>query len=564
MQKNIWNQEFEDRINEINDKYLQIFNESFPNKEEVISASNNYQEAKQNASTGYNKHLYRFLLYFGLFLCALLIFIPFYWAFKKYKELKNQKELLEKKLEEATNNLSLVKIEACRDFFIHEYIKEVKSLLNYKDYGPITNGLLNAMNESTMIDFATSTPYTNPSDTTWGVLDDKIIINSHRYELQIKDELYTGTKLILLNNNKKSYSEIVTAYFYYPKPYFYDFYNQYIFTDFAEELNFKFVKKYTGLIKKNVRSDQIPMDNEEFDKLYDFNRTDENKFRMFFTPYAQEQFLFEDLEDNDKINKDLEPKLGFYKTGNFLGSTYKDCAISFEHFNINHVYDNFIYNPEVTIEQFINDILSTTKQNLFNFVHKLYANWFFPILKSVNQKNIINNALLNEDKYSEAVAYFILKRNFIFKFPTLDTPSIEYCKSNKTIYNGLSIYETNITSLTHKKEPRSTYVDKYVSGYGIVSINVDYFHYEPLMINTKMVYTIFENKNKIKFINDSYYDYYIKNNYSNKLGDLINKYQTEYQIEISINKSHICILDKYNNYSFEILKNILYNISSNI
>lgn len=473
-------------------KYETIYNETNNKWVEHLlvniytDAHKNYENTKNDYKKNHKHFFYYFFCCIVLPLSCLLI-IPAYWAFKKFKELKTNKNNLIQKIEEAKKEKIKAHYDIVSQMNILEIIDSFKGIINYQHKGPIPLKLIEEMQSLSLFDFNLYDDTVNPYSTSWGIFDDKIVIHGSKQKHHSYMKTYTGSKTVTYSyTNSKgeriTSSTIVSASYNHPAHSIFDERHTFAFMESCSNLEFSFEGKKSIFSKShNKKNNYSPLENSEFEKKFKWNRTDDVQFRMIFTPYTQEKFL-----DELGKQKDIPPELDWEKTASFIYNDYPTTQFSYMiERNINKTISDFLNDADKDLEILKKSIF----ESIIFYYHNLYKNMNYmfltTIMSSENHKTIINAINKSDNWISDTNNYFFahnilsefLDHNIILKNTNCFNSMIDSKVSN---ISNTNVYHSKMNGLSYEIIPKIIYIPTYCpeAGYS-VDVPVNYDDYIP-------------------------------------------------------------------------------------
>ena len=135
-------------------------------------AEREYQEANVDFKKHHNKFLFGFfkyfLLWFSIFPC---LGIPFYWVWKKYKELKKNFEYWNGLVEESKAKKLAKHLDVLMHLSVTNIFQSFEGIVKYRHCGPIPAQLIKEMQDSSLFDLKNYGNEVNPFTTSWGIFE---------------------------------------------------------------------------------------------------------------------------------------------------------------------------------------------------------------------------------------------------------------------------------------------------------------------------------------------------------------------------------------------------------
>lgn len=537
-------------------KFLEIYQtnkETFLNKEYGSQLEESHQKlelAKNKYHDEFNQFTF-FISKCSLFFSILLLFIPFYWTNKWYKNLKWQKEEYLLAIEKAKFNKLEIHKNIANNFDFISFFAIFKDIIKYKHMGPIPISLIEQMQE---ISFDNIADYDleNTHKSSWGILDNKIIINKAKQNHKMYMETYTGSVNVYytrVNHNGSTTTVCQTVTASYSHPAFKIWTNQtsYTFMESCSNLSFKFQDYSSSFSSKkfNKKNNFSSLENEEFDKKYNWWRSDDAQFRMIFTPYTQESYINEDKSSTSKSKKEMKWK----KEKSFIFNEWDNS--SFDWILIHKIIPQITYEFEVNEKLSYEDLISKSFELILGYYENLYKSlnfiWLTTLLPSEDHTNIIKFVKQAENKIDNKniSLFFHNILNEVFNVKII-SKSTDCFNSLETIENLISYKETNLykvkmKGLSYEIEKLVTYIPKWGPN-GIVDVPVFYDNYIPCVDFAYLYAGYIKNR-------DIYYyeigDNYKTNIQDKKIIDFI--IQLKKELRIYINNQLISFYVQYDN-----------------
>lgn len=541
LNKSFWQTNLVPKINDLNNNFVN----ELQNNSSYISycqAQNDYYDSLKKYEIEHNSILY-FFVCLGLFFSLILI-IPFYWNWKMFKKLKNNKDHLLKIIDEQSKECRTKTIEFAKNINLIDYISGIKNLISLKRIGPITSELVNEIKQWSLFNLNFNEEI-NPHGTSWCVWDNnKIVIEQSQQSCIWTTRTYSGSitvpHTIWTSEGPKTSYETITRYYSHP---YVEIENKNIqhfaFMKSCEDLEFQYLGK--KVIKLHLSHKKAKLENDEFDSNFKWNYNNGAQFRMIFTPHKQEIFMNEyHLNNNHVSNSDA-----LYKTSSFLYNNFNLCEQNHEvllTLDLNKIIDNFSNDPNLDFKWLTNSI----HKCINSYVYKLFEStkhlWTTPIMYSENHKNIINKAI--SKNYCDYYPYYIL--NNVIKSPIIkkDTNCFNFLLSNETCLqnSNFTIYNSKFqgTSYSYTKKIKT------ISGVPIEYIdcvpNKKIFNFYFIPIKYTFINENIKVQNQIiELKKSSGLEIYIDNNF---IVIIPNKNISLEKINEFFNEIYKCILDK--------------------
>lgn len=413
--------------NEIKDKVLENAESFLSNlvTDEIIhehdEANKEYLKACENYKKQHNQFAYVMLMIFGLFFSFILI-IPFYWALKKFKQMKENKDDLLAKKEITIEAKLAIHRKLISRFDIVTCSNIIDKSLNVKNYGPITENVIESFKEIESFNFQ-DTPRYNPYKTSWSVFDDRLIlINLYNKQHITQQKVYTGSRTIYYRVNGQTHSRIITAQIVKPVEVITTNEISYAYMQSCKELEMSFREKSYG--------NKLNLENEMMNKYTAWDFNNEVQFRMIFSLFGQEMYIKE-LEYINAL-KSIPYEYQFFKFKNFF---YNNDNIDQTKMFFHSVYtflSEFSKKPDCTIEWFEKNLRILMLKNTHERFQSIIYLWMVPILQSENHTHIINRIFAanknngTKNPISRHYPYYVLNEILNHSFIKSDTENINY------------------------------------------------------------------------------------------------------------------------------------------
>lgn len=514
-----WQNHLASRYQEVYDQnHDSWFNEELVNQ--LNECSNNLNSADQEYKKNHNKFQYGLLKYLGLPLSFLLI-VPAYWAVKKYKALRDNKNQLLQVIDEAKTAKLAVHREIMNQLPYDKIHKEFQDIISYQPMGLISHGLLQELQANSLFDFSGLDINLNTYNSNWAILDhDKIVINVAQQNHHKYMKMYTGsTSVPYTDKDGNAKSATVTATYNHPAYEIFANNKSYFFMQSCSNLEFEFAGKSNSFKSKlyNKSNKFASLENNEFEKSFKWARNDDLQFRMIFTPYTQEQYL-------ENVNKkDVASQYRWEKIGPFLGSQW----VSNVHFGHeeDYLYNYYKFSSDAyqTLEQLKLDVFNNLQDYYYDIFKNFNYYWLTTILKSEDHSSMIHDAyngdVVIDDRLSlhlffHYVLVDILEQNIISR-PNIATFN-KFMYPFTEIMSGVSspypVYATTMEGLTYDLIPKVHYESVYCSeARRYVQVAIPYTDYIPQTDQLKIVATYLPTK------------YYYRNRYGRRETNIKNQ-----------------------------------------
>lgn len=412
-------------------------------KAEYNKANINYEQKHSETKLGFA----RFCLYFTW----IAFIIPWIFNLIWYLNLlKNKRELLEK-IEEARAKYLWCKQDFVDEFDINEYLDSVFDLLDYQEGGPINQKLIDDVLHHDLVNLDFSSDF-NPYKTSWGIWNNNKIVFDLCVQEHVKmQRVYTLTSDDYQLNNGTLYSTnsstpSTIATFTHE---FCDVYNHpskyYAYIKSCSNLKLKYLDK-----KKDNKSIQGRLENEEFNKAFNFEYNDPVQYRMIFTPHKQE-IMVNEFKSNGNV---VEPEDQLNKIGSFLFTNYEDLGLlDVIKENINNELENFATDSEIGLGYFLFK-LEQNVADYFKIAFKSLKHLFTsPIMYSENHKTIIDKVKNNSEYLDKYLPHYILNNVIQEEIIHHDSPCFNEVIKNEAIpYEHFTLYHCVMDGLSYIHE----------------------------------------------------------------------------------------------------------------
>lgn len=466
----IWNTKFAHKIDEINNRFE---NEWYPS--DFINKMNDLNqkllEARTNVKNQKKEKIKKILTLSAIF---------------KRGEYKNETISKLNNYEQELNNVINEKLNHHKSIFqfdiFKRYQKEIFNILNTKYVG-VPNVKL--IKELGIEEWFIQSQESNTYNSCWYIYDyNKILLNLTYQNHKITMREYSGS--VTVRRGDKSYT--ITAYYSHPEPIVSFDSKVLLFMKELKDLNFEYRGLDPKLFRKaRIDKSEIPFENPEFEKTFDWTRSNETQIRMLFTPLAQETYVNEVKSYNEKGKiKNVEPEDQYKKKHCFLFNEVNEPFYSEFLANTFSTLNNFCEDPDANYEEMIQNFKQICLNRTYNFFKSTkYLYMFESFVSSINNKNEINNIIKNSE-YQDNVIFFILTRLIRRKFAN---GFYEPFYTIESIDNSSDIKSAIVNLLTYDRIQKTTYVWK--DG---VSVPIDYFDYIPYNTTVPIYYSFLEPK----------------------------------------------------------------------
>lgn len=464
-----WNEHLAPRYQEVYDQNHDAwFDDSLT--QNLTECELELKEADKEYKTKHNKFTYWLLMWIGLPLSFLLI-IPAYWAWTKFKELRNNKNQLLKVIAEKKEKKLAVHKEIMNTLPYHEIEQQFSEIIPYQPMGTIPQSLIQQLQANSLFDLQGLDISHNTYNSNWAILDhNKIVINSADQSHRRYMKTYTGSVSVpYCDKDGNAASVVVSASYSHPAYEIIAMMKSYFFMQSCSNLEFEYAGKSNALKAKhyNKKNNYASLENSEFEKAFKWERTDDLQFRMVFTPYTQEQFLA-------NVNKkDVTSQYKWEKIGPFFGNqlanpTYvgaQDCYVYADY--------KFASDPYQTLENLKNDIFKSITDYYYDLFKDFNYYWLTTILQSEDHSVMIHDAYQGDilsgdtdDLATHLFFHYVLNR--ILKQSIISRPEIGTFNS---LFSGVcekldleipyQLYRAPMNGLTYDLIPKVHYESVY-------------------------------------------------------------------------------------------------------
>lgn len=391
-----WTKNIENEIKESVDNY---FNSCLSDSliSNYTKINNEYLEAVKAYKAGHNKIRYSLLAFLGLPLSFITI-IPFYWTFKKFKNLRTNKINLESVVTEKGEKKLLFNRSFVSTIDFDKLENDGLEKISYKEMGPITKNLIDEIESLSMFEYETER--TVPYNTSWGIFDNnKIIINASKQSWVTSYKEYSGSIQVPYTytdsdgRNKTGYKTI-TAYYTHPVEEIINENISYAFMESCSSLEFKYIKQL-GLFSKKSDKSKSDFENPKFNKMVDWSYNNEAQMRMIFTALGQENYV---NEIEHIKSKEIPLRYHFCKEKSFFYN--KDGIDDSELLDnrLKAIIHNFTNNYNDNIDNFKKGVSIAIEESIYSKFESLIYLWMVPIFQSEDHSLIIKNIWINLPK----------------------------------------------------------------------------------------------------------------------------------------------------------------------
>ncbi len=501
-------------------------------------AERQYADANEDFKKHHNKFLFGFFKYFLLWFSFIpCLGIPFYWVWKKYKELKQNFEYWSGIVQDAKNNKLQKHMAILSKLNVTEIFNCFSNVIKYKHCGPVPAALVEEMQDHSLFDLRRYGAEINPFTTSWGIFDNKIIINSAVQTHRSYQKTYTGSLSVPYvdydsEGNAISKTAVVSATYTHPA---YDIsmrQNSYAFMQSCSNLEFNAEGKKGMLDKKyEQKRNYASLENDKFDKKFKWYRSDDVQFRMVFTPYTQEAYL-EELNGR----KDMPAVLDWAKSSTFMYNSYD--TVGFPHLldrNISNALQTFAVNADISLEGFKQNLFAAIKGYYFNIYSALNFMYLTTIMPSEDHTNMIkavNKQLAKvNNKNGLFFAHNILRESLDVNIIIRDTPCFDTLLNIQPINStkhGDNIFISSFSGLSYDMVEKVIYIPTYCyQAEKTVDVPVTYIDYIPHTACGKTACATLNNSNLFFY---SLFSYGLQSNIQDdKICELLNDLKSKYR-----------------------------------
>ena len=509
--KSYWNEEIWPKFNAVfNDEKLKWYGEDTP--EEYFEIEKQYYDSVKKYNTNHSEKKYLQYKY-GLLPLSFITIVPFYWTYKKYKSLKRNKDIL---LNECIKlQKEKFKYHPILAKNLYKIIDNFNNIFPYKNMGPVIPKLVQELDSASLLKSHEENDSVNPYNTSWGILDNKIIIHVAKQEHKKTMQEYTGSVSVPYqvittdsDGNRRSTTHYETVYASYSHPaHVIETKNStFVFMESCSELEFYYEgPKTSSEIKEyNQKYNYSALENEEFESRYKWRRTNDVQFRMVFTPWTQESFLKEAHHSDD-----LPPELLWQKHGSFLFNRYtiKNKSLILEKY-FKAIVDQFLKEPTLSYEDFKKNV----GKRILEFYNRIY--------KATNY--MYNTTIMASEDHTEIIKHVVEKPEFsvesakFFAFYVINEYfNCEICKYDTDCFYVLGKDETDIEidsnkvvncrmiGISFEKIEKVKNISRYAANAGVtVQVPITYYNYVAhqddvyigyIKVNTDKYYMEFDN-----------------------------------------------------------------------
>ena len=507
----LWDSNFADVLSEEINNFWNQYNDNNEQSQYQIAKENHFKSVRKY-STEHSSVLY-FFAFIGLIISFLLI-VPFYWAYKKFQSLQQNKKQLQNEVDACKFELEKAKNQLIRSINVLPLIDKCFDIFQLEEQGPITKELIDKMNEESYFFNISCDENFNPYRTSWFIYDkNKIVIQYSHQEEVWSSKTYHGSITISHSRyiNGEWQTEYETIYASYEHPYveinnYEDKY--YSFLKSCEQLEFKFIK--TRKILNLFSNNKTDLENPIFNKLFKWEYNDPVQFRMIFTPHKQEIMNNEyfthkkHLPTSDQLNKEF----------NFLYNNESAKSLHWLDLNYKDLIYKFINDANYSFEQYKDNVKILFENYFYSVYNGMKFLWTTPIIQSEDHTNIIKRS--KTTNYLESTPHYVLNNVLNCDIIKLDTECFNFIQSNDVINIGaIELNKVIFIGTSYEAVKKVKYV--YVSGHDVPVNYVDFIpesKYKTLYykrINIPYSKTI--DNQLLKYVNQNNIKYHIKNNF---------------------------------------------------
>lgn len=477
-----WTKEMDEKFKESVDNFWKnCLSDSLINKYNEVNSK--YLEANKSYKLGHNKVKYGFLKFLGLPL-SFIVIIPFYWAWKKYKKLNQNKLNLEEILKKCGENKLLVNHEIISKIDFDKLEADVLKTINYKNMGPINQNLIDEIKSLSLFDYEDER--NNPFRTSWGIFEEnKIVINNFNQKWETYMKEYSGsitvTREYINREGRIDYRhEVITAYYSHPAEKIYYGETYYTFMESCSSLELRFIKPLNKLFSKKSDKSKASFENPKFDKLADWEYNNDTQIRMLFSILAQENFV----KEIEYIKDDSIPnRYRFCKDKSFF---YNLDDVESSEKLLNKVRDSVRYfsnDYSIELDSFKNIINKASFDSLYAKFESMIYLWMIPLFKSEDHslsiKRCYDNIAKNGLKLNKLISYYIYNTIFRHKAVIGDIDTFhKIIDVQEKKVNKSKVYITTFKGTSFNKHKKIKYI--WTRGHNVPVEYVDYIKTEGL------------------------------------------------------------------------------------
>ena len=518
----VWRTEVQPKIEEINQRYETFFSQEDFSINDLLNQK--IKKTQHAYKKSFNHFAYWMLAIFGLFLSFILI-IPFYFALKKFKQLKSKKDTLSNEYENAKQEKIDFLNQKIKELNINEYYSEMINLTKYRNCGPINDSIVNYIRENSL--FKLENDHTkNTLSTSWGIFDNnKIVVNLQKAEHYMINVTYSGSMTV--ETTVEGVYRTVTATITKPKPVFKYKNSYWFFMKSCSNLELDLEKTYPSKNRILAFKKGLLLENKEFEKSFKWEYNDPIQYRMIFTPFTQEYYV-----NNAFSKKEFNENFNLSKRKSFITNRYSCYSSSLA---------KSLFNVAQEIDTNLINIDNLIKSSLLEKVHcwylKLTPGWILPILKSEDHSDILFTLKNAQATPNFSTFHYILNKIIRRKIVKADTDTFNTITSSFRFISSFNdeIYGVEIEGVSYNELFKTAHV--YSSGY---SVPVDYTEYIPVK-NKKYLFMTYLKKNKWRCLwHSEIINEWYNSNFNNELEPIIEKYKNN-DIYISVDKTILAV-----------------------
>ncbi len=437
---------------------------------------NEFQEANKRYKNDHNKFLYFVIILLIILVFFLFVLFPLFFPLnKKFKVLKEKKDKLLEDIAVSKRQVLDVNKKIVNSIKIKPLVKDIiVNKLHYTNYGYISDELINTISSLSTFDLK-NTEEENTFNSSWGIFNNNIVIIHAKQKHSIFNKTYTGSTRVSYYSDGELKYETVTASYDHPCVKIDKKETMWCFSEYTENLTFKFVKYYSNkwYDKKRKKITSISFENTQFEAHYRWSWNDDQQIRMVFTPYFQENFLAITNSSNPPDNFKLKKIKSFYSSEYI--AKYNNHFLSWL-----PAMSNFSTNINWNFEKFTKGVVEDVKSFIYDKYLELSFMTIIPIIQSEDQSHLVNYIFnlqkQNKQNCSELKVHYILNEILNVPLFKLDTDTMHY-PTNINFYNyGFPITVINLSAYSYNMVNKVEYVSANGPN-GMVSVPVDYVDY---------------------------------------------------------------------------------------
>lgn len=346
--------------------------------------------------------------------------------------------------------LKVVYTKIIGSYVFDEYFEKVYGLLEYKQMGPISNEFLKLLKSQGIFDLSINDA-NNTGSSSWGIWKgNKIVLSMSTQKLIFDEQDIESVKKIGV---RKTYLISKPLSTYENK--------KWLYLEDLDNLELNFNKDYYGeIIKLNLKNKRSYLENDSFNKYFNWNKNNEVQFRMIFTPYAQEIYLTEALNNMKYYGEfNVLPEDRLLKIKTFFANEFIYYGKNMLYKETSRIFNEFIDNFYE-----IDWLIKNYKELVFNVVYNEFKGikylYLLPFFESVDNKTIINKALKIKRNTQKWDVFYIINNIIRKTLFTIDTNEF-YILDNQKMINDITIanviihtYEWNSSSSVNPYWPK--------------------------------------------------------------------------------------------------------------